>query len=55
MPLVVLFLMLAPIGAATVGIHEAEVKEQKINELCIQKFHQPEEIRQCKAILMKMQ
>lgn len=55
MPLVVLFLMLAPIGAATVGIHEEQIKQQKINEICVQKFQKVDEIAQCKAVLIKMQ
>lgn len=55
MPIVVLLLMLAPIGAATIGIHQEEVKEQKVNELCMQKFQNVDEIKQCKAVLIKMQ
>lgn len=55
MPLVVLFLMLAPMGVATVGIQQEYTKEQKINEICVQKFQKVDEIKQCKAVLTKMQ
>lgn len=54
MPIAILLLFLAPAGVATVGLHQEYVKENKVNEMCIQKFKTPDDIKSCKAILMKM-
>lgn len=55
MPIAVLLLFLAPIPAAVVGMQQEYTKEQKVIELCTQKFNTPQEIQQCKAVLMKIE
>lgn len=54
MPIAVFLMLFAPLGVATVGLHQEYVKENKVNEMCVQKFKTPDEIKSCKAILMRM-
>ena len=55
MPIAVLLLFLAPLPVAVVGMQQEYTKEQKVIELCTQKFNTPQEIQQCKAVLMKIE
>ena len=55
MPIAVLLLLLAPIPVAVVGMQQEQAKEQKVIELCTQKFNTTQEIQQCKAVLMKIE
>ena len=54
MPIIILFTpLIAAVAMLPVVIHEEE-KEKQVNELCVQKFKTPDEIKSCKAILMRM-
>lgn len=55
MPIAVLLLFLAPAPIAVVGMQQEQAKEQKVIEICTQKFNTPKEIQQCKAVLMKIE
>lgn len=55
MPIAMLLLFLAPLPVAVVGMQQEYTKEQKVIELCTQKFNTPQEIQQCKAVLMKIE
>lgn len=55
MPIAVLLLLLAPLPVAVVGMQQEYIREQKVIELCTQKFNTPQEIQQCKAVLMKIE
>lgn len=52
MPIVCVLMMFAPFIAAVPIAHNESVKEQKVNQMCIEKFKNPSEIQQCKTILM---
>ena len=45
----------APVPVAVVGMQQEYTREQKVIELCTQKFNTPQEIQQCKAVLMKIE
>lgn len=55
MPIAILLLFLAPASVAVVGMQQEQAKEQKVIELCTQKFNTTQEIQQCKAVLMKIE
>lgn len=55
MPIAVLLLILAPLPVAVVGMQQEYTKEQKVIELCTQKFNTTHEIQQCKAVLMEIE
>lgn len=55
MPIAALLLLLAPLPVAVVGMQQEHTKEQKVIELCTQKFNTPQEIQQCKAVLMEIE
>lgn len=54
-PIAVLLLLLAPLPVAVIGTQQEYTKEQKVIELCTQKFNTTQEIQQCKAVLMKIE
>ena len=54
MPIVCIALWFAPLLIATPIAIEENKKEQQINQMCLDKFNNPEDIKSCKAILMKM-
>lgn len=54
-PIAVLLLFLAPLPIAVVGMQQEQAKEQKVIEICSQKFDTPNEIQQCKTVLMKIE
>lgn len=54
MPIAMLLLLLTPLPVAVVGMQQEYTKEQKIIELCTQKFNTPQEIQQCKTVLMNI-
>lgn len=54
MPIIILFApFIAMAALAPIAIQE-DKKVQQVNELCIQKFNTPEEIKACKTVLMKV-
>lgn len=55
MPIVLLVMFLATPTVGIVGLHQEYIKEQKVIELCTQKFNTTQEIQQCKAVLMKIE
>lgn len=55
MPIAILLLFLAPVPVAVIGMQQEQAKEQKVIELCTQKFNTTQEIQQCKAVLMKIE
>ena len=55
MPVAVLLLLLAQLPVAVVGMQQEQAKEQKVIEICSQKFDTPNEIQQCKTVLMKIE
>lgn len=55
MPIAILLLFLAPLPIAVVEMQQEQAKEQKVIEICSQKFNTPNEIQQCKTVLMKME
>jgi hypothetical protein len=54
MPIACILMMFAPLFVAVPMAHNESVKEQKINQMCIEKFKTPKEIQQCKTILMQV-
>ena len=54
MSIVCIALWFAPLLIVTPIVIEESKKEQKINQMCLGKFNNPEDIKSCKAILMKM-
>lgn len=55
MPIICLALWFMPVGIGIAELHNEHIKENKVNEMCIQKFKTPDEIKSCKAVLMKME
>ena len=55
MPIIFLALWLMPVGIGVAELHNEHIKENKVNEMCVQKFKTPDEIKSCKAVLMKME
>lgn len=55
MPIAILLLWLAPLPIAVVGMQQEQAKEQKVIEICSQKFDTPNEIQQCKTVLMQIE
>lgn len=55
MPIAILLLFLAPVPVAVIGMQQERAKEQKVIEICSQKFDTPNEIQQCKTVLMKIE
>lgn len=54
MPIVCVLLWLLPVGVGVAELHQEHIKENKVNEMCLQKFTNAEEIKSCKKIMMKM-
>lgn len=54
MPIVALLLLLAPVPLSMVAMDADLKRENKINEMCVEKFKTNEEIQQCKTILMRV-
>lgn len=56
MPIIIMLFapLISAVAMLPLAIKEEE-KEKQVNELCIQKFNKPDEIKNCKAILMKME
>jgi hypothetical protein len=54
MPIACILMMFAPLFVAVPMAHNESVKEQKVNQMCIEKFKNPSEIQQCKTILMNI-
>lgn len=54
MPLVFLLLSFAPLSLAITGMQQEYQKEEKVIEICTEKFKTVEEIQQCKAVLIKL-
>lgn len=54
MPIVCVLMWFAPLIAAVPIAHSESVKEQKVNQMCVEKFKTPSEIQQCKTILIKV-
>ena len=54
MPIICVALWFAPLLIATPIAIEESKKEQKINQMCLEKFKTPDEIKQCKTILLKV-
>lgn len=54
MPIVCVLLLFAPLVATTGVAISENAKEQKVNQMCVEKFKTPSEIQQCKTILMKV-
>ena len=55
MPIVCLVLWFLPVGVGIAELHNEHIKENNVNEMCMQKFNKPDEIKNCKAVLMKME
>lgn len=55
MPIALLLLFMAPVSIVVVEMQQEQAKEQKVIEICSQKFDTPNEIQQCKAVLMKIE
>lgn len=55
MPIAILLLFFAPLPIAVVEMQQEQAKEQKVIEICSQKFNTTQEIQQCKAVLMKIE
>lgn len=54
MPIICVALWFAPLLITTPLAIEESKKEQQINQICVNKFKTTEEIKQCKAILIKV-
>ena len=54
MPIAILLLILTPVPVAVMGMQQTYKKEQKVIEICAQKFKTVQEIQQCKAVLTKL-
>ena len=49
------YIVALTVGIVVIGGYVSEeMKAAKINEICVEKFNTPEEIKQCKAVLTEM-